>query len=121
MATESSPAAGARARAAGHKPNPVGSERAAGPIIRREARRDPWEPQCGGARTGRGGAGRGGARAAAVEGPLGRAAAAAAARALQAVSVEAQTRGGARAAAAAAAAGGTLIPALRTPGSRHGE
>lgn len=44
--------------------------------MRREARRDPWEPQCGGARTGRGGA-----RAAAVEGPLGRAAAAAAARA----------------------------------------
>lgn len=71
----------------------------------------------GGAPTGRGGAGLGGARAAAFGDHWGgrrqrR-------RALRAVSVEARTRGGARAGAAgaaAAAAGGTSIAALRTPG-----
>lgn len=121
--TESSPAAGARARARPEaKPSSVwgGRERSAGPSMRSGARRDPREPQCGGARAGRGGAGRGGARA---RRPLkdrwgGRRRRW---RALRAVSVEARTRGGARAAAAAAAAGGTLIPALRTPRPRHGE
>uniref|UniRef100_A0A8I5U8H9 Calmodulin 3 n=1 Tax=Pongo abelii TaxID=9601 RepID=A0A8I5U8H9_PONAB len=72
----------ARARPAAN-PVPVqgGDERFAGPSVWSGTRRDPWEPQCGGARAGWGGAERGGARAAAVEGPLGRAAAAAAARA----------------------------------------